>query len=161
MNIEMMQKLSMAFFILAIVLFIIAVILFFVFKVPKLFNEITGIAANKGIKNISFKSSQSESGILHTGKKRHENIMTLSGNLKSPSDLYEFKSGETRKIKTKELKNDTEKTPETTVLISNDKVGNAAVRQRSSNYVIPVKNPDAKFNVVYRENYMSSPEIIQ
>ena len=159
MNIETMQKLSMVLFILAIVFFLISVILFFAFRVPKLFNELTGLAANKGIKNISFKSAKSDSGILHTGKK--QDIMTLSGNLKTPSDMYEFKSGETRKIKTKELKNNNAKTLETTVLISNDKVGNAAKKQKSSNYVIPVIDPDAKFNVIYRENYMSSSEIIQ
>jgi|GEM_PF-2919635 len=161
MSIETMQKLSMAFFILAVALFIISLILFFTFRIPKLIKELTGIAANKGIKNISFKSSQGESGILHTGRKHHENIMTLSGNLKSPGDRNEMKSGETRKLKTKELKNDKEKTPETTVLISNDQIGNAARKQRLSNYVIPVKSPDTKFNVIYRENYMSSSEIIQ
>ena len=160
MNIENIQKLSFIFFILAAVFFVISVVMFFSFKVPKLFNELTGIAANKEIKNISFKSSKSGSGILHTGKKRQENIMTLSGNLKTPSDMYEFRSDDTRKLKTKELKEREEELNETTVLVSNNKIGNADKPHSSNNYVVPVTNPDAAYTIIFKEDYMSSSEII-
>ena len=160
MNIENIQKLSFIFFILAAVFFLISVVMFFSFKVPKLFNELTGIAANKEIKNISFKSSKSGSGILHTGKKRPENIMTLSGNLKTPSDMYEFRSDDTRKLKTKELKEREEELNETTVLVSNNKIGNADKTHSTNNYVVPVTKPDAAYKIIYKEDYMSSSEII-
>ncbi len=160
MSVEMMQRLSLIFFIASGVMLITAVILFFALKVPKLFRELTGIAANQGIKNIDFKHSQVESSKLKMNKSsRLRNIMTNSGNLKEPTGENLPYNGETRKLKTRELVNDM---PLTTVLISNKSGKTARLKPLEGTEVeFPVIDPNKKATVLFTLDYMSTPEIIE
>lgn len=90
MSVESLQLLSAAAYVASAVMFLTAVLLFFVFKIPKLFGDISGITARKSIESIKLKSKGTDGGNLKkTGKinlerKMHE-AMTPSGNLRSQS----------------------------------------------------------------------------
>ncbi|MBQ8961459.1 MAG: hypothetical protein IJ071_09675 [Ruminococcus sp.] len=135
-------------------LFILSVVLFIVFKIPRLFKELTGIAADQEIKGYDFSSSKSHSGALKAGKRRSRmsSIMTDSGDLKETSGIHGA-AKETDKLKTAELADKQDKIAE--------KARYAAESHRSSQEMLPVTDPFKKFAVVREFGFTSSMEIIE
>lgn len=148
MGIETLQILSTVVFVLSIVFLIVAIILFIVFDIPRLFREITGIAANQGIKKYNFKTPKGESGELKSGKKKinMSKIMTTSGNLKELDSSQTYTS-----FKTEKLKPDISETVLLTSAISNNNI---------EEYLMVV-DANKKFSVIKELGYTNSTEIIE
>ncbi len=148
MGIETLQILSTVVFVLSIVFLIVAIILFIVFDIPRLFREITGIAANQGIKKYNFKTPKGESGELKSGKKKinMSKIMTTSGNLKELDSSQTYTS-----FKTEKLKPDISETVLLTSAISNN---------NTEEYLMVV-DANKKFSVIKELGYTNSTEIIE
>lgn len=148
MGIETLQILSTVVFVLSIVFLIVAIILFIVFDIPRLFREITGIAANQGIKEYNFKTPKGESGELKSGKKKinMSKIMTISGNLKELDSSQTYTS-----FKTEKLKPDISETVLLTSAISNN---------NTEEYLMVV-DANKKFSVIKELGYTNSTEIIE
>lgn len=59
MTVELMQTLSLVFYLLAAVMFFMAIALFFLLRVPSLFGDITGSTARKAIESIRLQNENS------------------------------------------------------------------------------------------------------
>ncbi len=160
MNVELLQTLSVAAYIAAGVLLLVTIVLFFLFKVPELFCDLTGITARRGIESIRAQSSDNGSGALHTPKKKSpvSKMMTESGSLRQQS-APAGESQQTSKLETTELV----VSAETTMLMqpsvptgtdSNTQAVPAAAQPA------PQAVADAMFEVVEEFSFTSSSEII-
>lgn len=172
MSVEWLQLLSTAAYVASAVMFLTAVLLFFVFKIPKIFGDISGITARKTIESIKLESKGTDGGNLkktgkiNLGRKMHE-AMTPSGNLRSQSafknpdaaqddrattDLV-IPEVETTILKasvhTSDILTDAEESPHTDILSDN--------READSH----LRESKAGFNVIEEFSYTSSSEIIE
>lgn len=153
MSVEGLQALSSGFLIASGILFIVAVALFFIFNVPKLISEVTGIAERKGVAAIRERSEHSETGSTKTKTEISGQLSENSVKTK-PSDIDSVSPG-TVKLATKKL------VPfkETTVL--NSMSATDDTEQNNQEYLLPVLNPNAVFTVIEEFSFTSSAEIIE
>lgn len=174
MSVELIQKMSISAFVIAAVLFAAAIAIFFLFNIPKVFGEVSGLTARKSIENIRQQNEQ-------TGNKayRPSPVNAERGKITdriTPSGKLEKKAGNdgisvgTSKLHTSELKNASNETTvleskaaETTVL--NAATGDTTVLDTSShlhenNQVYePPANTD--ITVEYEIGFTGSSEIIE
>ncbi len=88
MTIELAQTLSIVFFTISGISFLIAVALFFVFKIPKMIADATGVTAKKAIESIQEENAR-------TGKVARANLRGTSGESGKISKATRFQRPET------------------------------------------------------------------
>lgn len=154
MSVELLQTLSLVLLILSGVFLLISAILFFVFRIPSLIADLTGIAAKKGIAAIKQRSEddapESKSGKIGSG----EVNLPDSGKLISPIGT----SPVTTKLDAVPMPA-MSVSPNTTVL--NTSVSSVGSVQQQDASMLPVLFPGRAFTVVKEFSFTSSEEIIE
>jgi len=151
MSVEDLQTLSLAFLIAAGVLFVVAVVMFFVFNVPKLISEVTGMAEKKGIAAIQKRSEQGETGSIKERTSVSEQLSETPVNTSSNPV-----STGTVKLATRKLT-----ASQDTTVLNMSSVDSQAVSQSNQENKLPILNPDTAFAVLEEFSFTSSTEVIE
>lgn len=158
MSVEDLQRLSWIFYILAGAMAVTAIVLFFVFQIPRLFREITGIAEKQGIRSISFEANETgalsaRSGHHSSGKKR---IMTTTGSLRKMMSA----SGRLNKPSDAEIVHTTKLPEVPEQAMGLDEPAQTERGQTAAGSSIPLIAPDTPFAVLEEIMFIPSEEVI-
>lgn len=143
MSVETLQLLSLIFLIAAGVLFLAAIAMFFMFRIPMLFGELTGITARKSIAAIQERSLHGESGSI----KGSGSVSSASEQLAPGATPPPVTSPGTTKLPTVKLK-------------ELENLTTSAATSELTVEAVPTQNPAAVFRVLEELSYTSSTEII-
>lgn len=145
MSIEFLQNLSVIFFIASGVLFLISVILFFVFRIPRLVAEITGVAEKRDIQQIR---EQSERTYAEYTPELNLNFPEISGSLETGP----VSAGTTKLQALSFIDNsDTPDAP----------ADDSEITLKDNENILPAITPDTIFSVIEEFSFTSSEEIIE
>lgn len=162
MTVELLQMLSLVFYITAGVLFLFAVALFFLLSIPRVFGDITGANARKAIENIRQQNEVS-------GDKAYKPspVNAVRGKITdkiSPSGRIERKTGnfgvavETAKLSTVQLAREAQET-----MLLNDDQNETTVLNNSANETTVLQLEESKdgFTVDFEIGFIGTSEIIE
>lgn len=164
MSVELLQMLSLVFYVVAAVLFLVTIALFFLLNIPKVFGDITGANARKAIENIRQQNEISgdkayKPSYVNAARGKVTDKISPSGKINSQASSLGV-AVETEKLSTAQLVREAQETTvlggqdnETTVLNSEDTVGETTVLMQDENI--------NGFSVDVEIGFIGSSEIIE
>jgi len=161
MSVELLQNLSMIFYIAAAVLLLVAVALFFLLDIKRVVGDVSGSTARKAIETIRQQNEESgnkayRSSPFNVARGKITDKISPSGRLARHSGTLEVSVG------TSELASDIENPSEAGQSVQETTVLNESgnLEPSSDTTILSYKNP-GEFTVDYEIEFCESSEIIQ